>query len=316
MSEHIIGLLSRVEVGEPSASAGLQVFGLRLQDRSSLNYATLDEVLAAELADVTEVSEGGAVPELKVVNKGDTMLLLMAGEQLIGAKQNRALNASIMVAAHSEQLIPVSCTEMGRWAYKSRKFWSSGTSSHSNLRAMLAKQVHQSYRSQRGPRSDQGGVWNEVAAKLARMESYSDSGALEKAYEDHQAKLKEIMEHVGVPEGCSGAVFAVNSRILGADVFDKPATLAKLWPKLIRSYALDAIEPSQGEHAPVTRDAVREWLRRAMQGKMEPFKSVGLGDDIRIEAQEIVGAGLVVDDQPVHVEVFAEAAAAQGLHDA
>jgi hypothetical protein len=97
---------------------------------------------------------------------------------------------------------------------------------------------------------------------------------------------------------------------VGADVFDKPATLAKLWPKLVRGYALDALEPCEGEQTPVTREAVREWLRRATQGKMERFKSVGLGDDIRVEAEEIVGAGLVVDDQPVHVEIFAEAAAA------
>jgi hypothetical protein len=44
---------------------------------------------------------------------------------------------------------------------------------------------------------------------------------------------------------------------------------------------------------------------------MERFKSVGLGDDIRVEAQDIVGAGLVVDNQPVHVEIFAEAAGSE-----
>jgi hypothetical protein len=105
MSEHIMRLLSEIEVEEQGGSAGLQVFGLRSNDRPSLDYATLDESLAGDLVDVTEVSEDGAVPELKVVNKGDKMLLLMAGEQLIGAKQNRVLNASIMVAAHNEQLI-------------------------------------------------------------------------------------------------------------------------------------------------------------------------------------------------------------------
>jgi len=101
MSEHIMRLLSEMEVEEQGGSAGLQVFGLRCHDRPSLDYATLDESLAGDLVDVTEVSEAGAVPELKVVNKGDKMLLLMAGEQLIGAKQNRVLNASIMVAAHN-----------------------------------------------------------------------------------------------------------------------------------------------------------------------------------------------------------------------
>jgi hypothetical protein len=172
---------------------------------------------------------------------------------------------------------------------------------------MLARQAYESYRSEGTPRSDQRGVWNEVASKLRMMGSHSDSGALEKAYEDYEEKLQEVLAQIGVPEGCSGAVFVVNSRIVGADVFDKPATLAKLWPKLIRGYALDSLEPFEGERIPVTRDAVREWLLRATRGRMERFKSVGLGDDVRVEAQELVGAGLVVDDQPVHVEIFTEA---------
>ena len=309
MSEQIMRFLSGIEVvEEQTASARLQLFGLRPEVGLGLNYATLNESLAAELVDITEVSETGSVPQLKVVNKGDTMLFLMAGEQLIGAKQNRVLNASIMVQAHSEQPIPVSCTEAGRWKYRKREFWSSGTSSHGKLRALLSKQVYDSYRKIGAPKSDQAGVWQEVAAKLLVMGSYSESAALEKAYEDYEARLKEILGCTHVPDGCSGAVFAVHGRIAGADIFDKPATLAKLWPMLVRGYALDSLEPSEGEPAPVSQDAVRKWLRRAAAAKMEYFKSEGLGDDVRVEAPDLFGAGLVVDDQVVHVEIFAEAA--------
>jgi len=305
MSEQVMQLLSEVEVGEADGSAGFQVFGLHREGGPGLNYATLDESLAADLVEVAEVSEAGRVPQLKVIHKGDTMLFLMAGEQLIGAKQNRVLNASIMVQARSEQLIPVSCTEAGRWAYRRRGFWSSGTSSHGKLRALLSRQVYDSYRRQGVPRSDQAGVWAAVAAKLRAMSSHSDSIALEQAYEDYEARLKEVLDRHPIPKGCTGVVFAVHGRIAGGDLFDQPATLAKLWPKLVRAYALDALEPRE-DAQPVTRNAVREWLCGATQGKMERFKSVGLGDDVRIQARELVGAGLVVDDQLVHVEIFAE----------
>jgi hypothetical protein len=53
----------------------------------------------------------------------------MSGEQLLGAKQNRVLNISIMVASKSDLPIPVSGVEAGRWRYQSRKFASSGTAS-------------------------------------------------------------------------------------------------------------------------------------------------------------------------------------------
>ena len=309
MSEQIMRLLSEVEIGEEqTASARLQLFGLSSRGRHGLELPTLNESLAAGFVDITEVSETGSVSQLKVVNKGDTMLFLMAGEQLIGAKQNRVLNASIMLQAHSEQPIPVSCTEAGRWKYRTRKFWSSGTSSHGKLRALLSKQVYDGYHGMGVPKSDQAGVWDEVAAKLLVMGSYSESAALEKAYEHHEARLKEILACTHVPEGCSGAVFAVDGRIAGADIFDKPATLAKLWPMLVRGYALDSLEPCESEPAPVSQDAVRKWLRRAAKAKMERFKSEGLGDDVRVEAPELFGAGLIVDDQVVHVEIFAEGA--------
>ena len=55
----------------------------------------------------------------------------------------------------------------------------------------------------------------------------------------------------------------------------------------------------------MTRGAVRDWLRTAPGVKEETFKSPGLGDDVRMEGTTLVGAGLLLDDHPVHVEVFA-----------
>jgi hypothetical protein len=100
-------------------------------------------------------------------------------------------------------------------------------------------------------------------------------------------------------------VFVVNGRIAGMDLFDRPETFAKLWPKLIRAYAIDALEEAETK-ATATRQAVEEWLQKAASAKEEPFKSPGLGQDVRLKADKLVGAGLVVDEQPVHVEVFAE----------
>ncbi len=93
--------LQHVQVSEPTEAGGLQVFGLRWEQEGGLSYVTLDDGLASGLLEVTEVSSGGSVPTLKVTNKGDTMAFLMAGEQLAGGKQNRVLNASIMVGARA-----------------------------------------------------------------------------------------------------------------------------------------------------------------------------------------------------------------------
>jgi hypothetical protein len=110
----------------------------------------------ADRARVTEVSEAGSVPFLQVANGADRPLLLLDGEELIGAKQNRILNTTVLVAAHTEVTIPVSCVVQGRWGYRGRQFRPGDASLYASLRAQKAAHVSQSVRAGRGHRADQG----------------------------------------------------------------------------------------------------------------------------------------------------------------
>ncbi len=294
-----------MEVLEPVEFSGLQVFGLRrLRSSSNLSYLTMDDALAEQLLEVSEISEQGSVPDLKVKNRSDSQVFLMAGEQLIGAKQNRVLNVSLMVDANKELKVPVSCVEAGRWGYHSRKFSSSRTSSHSTLRAMMSQQILEAYQSSGRPSSKQGKVWEEISSKLARMKSSSGTEALNQVYQDYESRLREILDRFPHPAGCVGAVFAIDGRIAGMDLFDQSLTLEKLWPKLIRAYAIDALEESQ-KAAPLGREDVESWLETASRTlRLEEHNSPGLGSDVRLEGNNLVGGCLVVNDQPVHTELF------------
>jgi hypothetical protein len=304
MNRTISDRLRAVEILERRSAGGLQVFGLQWEFGGGLSYHTLEEALAAAMIDVTEVSEGGTVPLLKVKNLGDTPVFLMAGEQLVGAKQNRVLNTSLLVPASAEMEVPVSCVEAGRWGYRSPRFGSAGTSSHSKLRKMMAEHTHDSYNRDGKPTSRQREVWGEVSRKLKSMCSASPSAALQQAYEDHRARLQEIQTALGRPAGCTGAAFALGDQVVGVDLFDQPGTLAKLWAKILRAYAIDALEQPPNEST-VSSDEVREWLRSAADAEWQSFKSSGLGFDFRIKGPGVVGGSLMVDDKPVHAELFA-----------
>ncbi len=304
MSQQLRTLLQHVEVTPSQRAGSLQVFGLRWSAGNGLTYTTLDDALAAQALDVTEVNEGGSVPTLKVINKGDSMVFLMAGEQLIGAKQNRVLNASMMVPGRAETPVPVSCVEAGRWRYQSHKFASNHTMSHSLLRSQMCKQASDGYRSSGSPTSDQSAVWGEVTRKLDSMKTASPSKALNQAYEDHRQRLDDLLGQVQAPEGASGVAFVLDGKVAGVDLFDQPTTLTKLWPKLVRAYALDALEVGNREALEVSPEQVQQWLSAAAEAKAEPYPSPGVGVDVRLEGAAVVGAGLVVDEHPVHVELF------------
>jgi hypothetical protein len=309
MSAKLTDLLLRIQVLEPTEAGGLQVFGLRCQPVCEVDYITLDDALAAQTLEVTEVSAAGSAPTLKLINRGDRKVFLMAGEHLIGAKQNRVLNASIMAAARSELLIPVSCVEAGRWSTESPKFSSPGTLAHGALRGMMSRQTLESYQREGTPRAEQQEVWCEVARKLTKMGSTSPSAALHQAYADYRSRLTSLVEQLPVPQGCCGAAFALAGRIAGADCFDKPQTLARLWPKIVSASGLDAFELLEAPAGKVSAEGVRAWLRLAGGAETRPFKSPGLGEDVRLQTAGIVGACLMVEDAPVHLELFVQAEA-------
>jgi hypothetical protein len=170
---------------------------------------------------------------------------------------------------------------------------------------MMSKQAHGSYKSTGRPSSDQTAVWREVDRKLHAMKSGSPSAELEAVYESHQSRLDEVIAQARLPADAAGVVFAFGGHVAGLDLFDQPATLAKAMPKLVRAYAVDALEETDAKTT-LSRADVESWLRSATEATFERFNSPGIGDDVRIQGRLAVGAGLVVEDQPVHVELFPE----------
>src|SRR5262245_51902255 len=96
-------LMRTVTVDGPATHRALSVYPLRGKASSCLFiYRVLDDALATGQFHVTEVSDGGVVPRLLVLNETDSPVLLLDGEELVGAKQNRVVNLSLMVAARSK----------------------------------------------------------------------------------------------------------------------------------------------------------------------------------------------------------------------
>jgi hypothetical protein len=193
------------------------VFPLFSDGNGGVEYRLSDEALADESVAVEEVDESGSVPDLLVENKGDIRVLFLEGEELIGAKQNRILNTSVLVAAHSKTKIPVSCVEQGRWGYRSRYFGSSGSHSSPSLRRVVKSSVSRAIRAKRGHSSDQGAVWKEVACLHATHGVSSDTSAMSDAYDMHRGRIEEYQDRLKYVEGATGAAVAIGNKIVAFD---------------------------------------------------------------------------------------------------
>jgi hypothetical protein len=142
--EIIAKTLGSILAGKPQSHGALTIIPILAPMQAEPEWLTLAE--AGDRVRITEVGEEGSVPDLRVANLEDLPLLLLDDEQLVGAKQNRILNMTVLVAAQTEVTIPVSCVEQGRWSYRARHSAPSDFSLYAGLRAKKSAWVSRSLR--------------------------------------------------------------------------------------------------------------------------------------------------------------------------
>jgi hypothetical protein len=293
-----------LECGPAIGVGNLTMYPLLLAGEAPVGYWTLDEALASGSVKVTEVSESGQVPELSIVNDGAVPVLVLDGEELVGAKQNRIVNLSILVPPHARLPLPVSYVEAGRWAHRSRAFAAAGRTHYASGRAMKVQQVSCSLRDTGERRADQGAIWNDIDAKAERMAAPSPTRAAAAMYEQSRTDLDAFQSRLEAVPRQVGAVFAINGAIVGLELFDSAATWRKSMRKIVESYGLDALDRRDEEPKRARRDPKR-FLASVSATAVEAFPAVGLGEDLRLRAPRIAGAALAVDQQLVHLLAYA-----------
>jgi hypothetical protein len=309
---HVINqTLESLNIGQAASFQNLTIFPLFGGPPRARDYLTLREAIERGLAQITEVSAGGSVPELCFENTAKQPVLILDGEELIGAKQNRIANVTILAPAEKTITLPVSCVEAGRWSYRSDRFTPSDRAYFSEGRRRKTEAVAASMRVSGERNANQSEVWSEISNKAARMSVDSDTDAMADIYEQHEASISDYVAAFTAEAGQSGAVFAIGPRIEGLELFDAGETFAEMLPKLIRSYAIDAVERVEQAHREPGVEAARSFLSSLAQAHQETYPAVGLGTEVRLTAPGVVAAGLVEGDRVVHLVGFSSPAATQ-----
>jgi len=297
--ETIAKSLGSILAGKPQRHGALTVIPILAPMQAEPAWLTLAE--AGDRVRITEISEGGSVPELKMANLGDLPLLLLDGEQLVGAKQNRILNMTVLMAAQTEVTIPVSCVEQGRWGYRARHSAPSDFSLYAGLRAKKSAWVSRSLREGRGHRADQQGVWEGLALKAEAHDVHSPTGAMDDFFARYEREIAQAREALTPVPGQVGAVAYVAGRWAGLDLLAGPRLFSRAWPRLCAGYAADALRRAPAaRHAP----APSRLLKMLAACPVEPAPAVGIGEEYRLTGEKMVGAALVTDGRVAHFMAF------------
>ncbi|MCX6569909.1 MAG: hypothetical protein NT006_00545 [Candidatus Aminicenantes bacterium] len=321
MGKSVDSYLLGMELGAAQSFENMTVFGLLTSLNGGPEYVTLKEALETGVFTVTEVSEGGSVPELKVENRSDIAVLLLDGEELRGAKQNRVLNTTILVAPKSAMKVPVSCTEHGRWSYESRQFAESGNVMAASMRGVNLREVNRNLEVSKEFRSNQAMIWDNVAEMAWDMKVSSRTGAMRDVFEAKGADLDGYLKNFKAAEGLKGILVFIDGKPAGMDFVSRDKAFGALFPKLVKSYAMEAMLLRERRKAGRGKDGAdkatvkpgaddaREFLKRAAACEEKKYESVGMGWSYRYSGAGIVGSALAVDEKVVHMAFFSVAEA-------
>lgn len=262
------------ELSEPYTHQNLTVFLIYGPNRiTARNFLTLQEALAQKKVIVFETK---SVNELAIQNVSNAEIYVQSGDIVKGGQQDRMLGVDLIVPPHSRKIpIAAFCVESGRWTKRGNEqagtFGSSADVASSRDLKLAAKVAR-----------DQGDVWKNVAVaqdKLSktvgtRVNSAESESSLQLAVENPQVQqtadgyIKEISRIVYTKRNVIGYVFAINGKVNSADVYASSVLFTKLWPKLLRATAIEAIsELRRGQKSePVSKENARTFLTDSESG--------------------------------------------------
>lgn len=304
LSNHIRDFLSELEIGEIKTYRNLVLLPLYNSKKITGSYLTLDDALQQEVLEITEVDNAGSVPELKVANSADIPVLILDGEELKGAKQNRILNATVLIKEKSVIIVSVSCTEQGRWSYNSSTFKASGNLYSPKMRGEKVRSVIRSLNRTGRFKADQSQVWSRIRESSFKLKVSSRTDAMNDIYIAMQENLKKYTDNYEIEENQVGICVFINGELIGMDVIPDHKLYSKFHYKLVRSYAFDAVADNIDTKETNYKAEFQKFLMDIANCHEEKYNSVGYGCDHRLLNKSVVGSVLIHNEEIIHLAIF------------
>lgn len=294
----IFGTLSAVtaqsgyKISAPHTYKNLTIFLLHGKDEArGKNVLTLQEAMERKLFFVYETSD---VNELEVENRSKQFdVFIQSGDIVKGGKQDRVLAVSIIIPAGSGRVkIEAFCVESGRWKKRGEEDASKFDSSSDRIVSKELKLAANGARSQQE-------VWNQVSeaqAKLGRnvgssVAAEASKSSLQLSLENKKVVatvdeyIKNLSNVVNGETDVIGYAFAINGKINSADIYVSNALFKKVWLKMLKASAIEAVSESRSVRLadPVKAAAVRDLIDDAEKARP---KEQSMGSGARLITRE------------------------------
>jgi len=278
----------------PWHHGNLTIFPVRLPEWPAWSdVMTMDEAMSRG---VLAISETGSVNEVWAQNRAGTPIYMMGGEMIGGAKQDRMLRDDVLLPGNSRSRIPVYCVERGRWA---------GPAEFESQKGVVTGMLRQRARATRS----QEEVWAGVAAAPGALGVPARSSAFATVYRDEEVQRKarayvdELKPLIKRERDVCGVIVVSGGEFIVADIFHDEEVFERLWPKLLDSYAVSALQVGRRGDVWTIEDA-RRLLRTILSMRRSHQSTPGVGELLELQGAGMMGQALLWKQSVVHLELF------------
>ncbi len=306
MQTHITGF---------TVQGNLGIIQLATSGQDSFAYIGCGRALSENLIEAKELSESGNVNSIFVLNHSPHFVFLMDGDILAGAKQNRVINTSMLLAPESKSQVPVSCVEHGRWHHASKGFTGTDYSAPSKMRSDKAGQILMSLQQKRGFSADQTKIWNHVSEYQDLHKVASPTSNLSDVFKEKADEFTTFISHFTLSENANGLAVFFGKTLVGVDVFNRRDVYAEYFPKLLRGAAFEAgaKRPTKAKLSEAeARYRTLEFLDLLEEQQYHEAPGAGVGTDRRFDSEGVTGFELVYNTHQIHLAAFRKKEGAKG----
>lgn len=300
--EVIQWFMKHVHMEEARHHDGLTIIPLIGNPIGGPDYCSLKKGIESGLR-ITEIGKEGEVPTLKATNESDRNVLIVDGEELAGAKQNRVLNTTVLIPAGAVIELPVSCTEQGRWHWESPAFMDSAVMMTPGMRGRKIEAVGYNLENVGRFESNQSEIWYAIRSLSETHGSSSRTMAMKDAFEAKRDYMGEYLQAIPcLPSQC-GMLAVIHGNVVSLEVISKPSVYTDLHAKLLGSLVMDMAlwEPTSDSE---WMDGVTVFLKHIQSCKQVSYPSIGMGQDVRFRGHHLIGSALQVEADFVHMTFF------------
>lgn len=297
----------KIQVLDFQTEGAISVMQIGTEGKNTLDFVSSGKAIENQLIEVTEVSNSGSVNNLRVENKSGKFVFFMDGDILVGAKQNRVLNVSVLIEPMRVADIPVSCVEAGRWGYNRSNFYSTDYSAPAKMRYNKMKDVNLNLKRKKGFYAEQSNVWKEVSDYEVSYNRRSTTSDFSELFSKENREFKSLKESFKIKNGANGLVIFKGKKMLSTDIFSRDEIYEEYFGKILKGIGIDIAninEKTDFVSEIEAKERVENFFERFDKLNFMIEKGIGAGEHKRFEARDMIVSELSFEEKPVHISVL------------